>query len=144
MLIGKSFHTLDDKDRLVIPSKFRKDFLVDGEGQCVIAGGNGTFLIIHTMASWDTRQRRIASLPTTDEEALFYRIKIIGEAEFCTLDRQGRVPLSQDHKRHARLGKDVILFGQTTSVWLWNKETWECMEAEHGPHFQSYATRWGV
>jgi len=144
MLIGKSFHALDEKDRVVIPSKFRGDFLVEGEAKCVVSWGNGPYLVIHTMASWDKVKEHLANLPGNDRGARYYKTKILGEAEFYRLDKQGRIMLSQSHKEHARLDKDVVLLGMDESVHLYSKEVWESNESEHEPHFETYANQWGL
>lgn len=143
MLIGTSLHALDEKDRVVIPSKFRDDYTVDGESRCVICRGNGPYLVVHTMESWQRLKEHLANLPTTDEGALYYKMKILGEAEFYKLDRQGRVVLSQEHKKYARLDKELVLFGMDQSVYLYGKEVWEAKEREHEDHFQTYAKQWG-
>jgi MraZ protein len=144
MLVGKSFHTLDDKDRLVIPSKFRSSFDREGQCECITARGNGPFLIMHTMESWMALEKKLEGIPTTDDGALFYRMKIWSEAEHCTLDKQGRIVLSQGHKIYASIDKDVVLIGMKDAVWLWSKAMWEKKEAEHESHFEEYAKQWGV
>src|SRR6266850_1691536 len=101
MLLGEHEHTLDDKNRLTLPAKFRQDF---AEGIVVTRGMDGC-LFAYTRGDWSSLvERRLATLdPLSKEGRRMQRFFFSGAAE-TELDKQGRVGLPSALLEHATLG----------------------------------------
>lgn len=121
MFMGEYQHTIDDKGRLIIPSKFRDDLgqtfvLTRGLDQCVFG---------YPMEEWKLLEQKLKALPFTKKDArAFSRFFFSGAAE-CQLDKQGRVNISQPLRDYAQLDKDCVVIGVSSRIEIWSKSKWE-------------------
>lgn len=121
MFIGEYSHTVDEKGRLIIPSKFR-----DGLGsEFVVTKGLDGCLFVYDNNEWKVLEDKLRALPLTNKDArAFARYMLAGAAQ-VELDKQGRVLIPQVLRTFADLDKDVVLIGVGARVEIWNKEKWE-------------------
>jgi MraZ protein len=121
MLLGEYDHTLDDKNRLAIPARFRQAF---ADGIVVTRGLDGC-LYAYTRDDWrGLVEGRLAQIDTLGREGrLIMRHFFSGAAE-AELDRQGRVALPAALIASAGLGKDVTVAGVYDHVEIWSREAW--------------------
>ena len=80
-------------------------------------------LVAYPWAEWVDLEQKFARLRNPSPKARAFRRLVIGGAEVQTLDAQGRVRLSQDHRDYAGLGRDVVILGLINRFELWNPET---------------------
>ena len=127
MLLGEYDHTIDDKNRLTLPAKFRHVF---GEGIVVTRGMDGC-LFAYTPGDWQTLvQTRLAKLdPLSKEGRRMQRFFYAGAAE-TELDKQGRVGLPAHLLTHAQLGRDVVVAGVHDHLEIWDRDAWRRELAE--------------
>jgi MraZ protein len=127
MLLGEYEHTLDDKNRLTLPAKFRHVF---AEGIVVTRGMDGC-LFAYTPPDWQTLvQTRLAKLnPLSKEGRRMQRFFYAGAAE-TELDKQGRVGLPVHLLQHASLGRDVVVAGVHDHLEIWDRDAWRRELAE--------------
>jgi MraZ protein len=127
MLLGEYEHTLDDKNRLTLPAKFRQDF---AEGIVVTRGMDGC-LFAYTRADWSSLvERRLSTLdPLSKEGRRMQRFFFSGAAE-TELDKQGRVGLPSALLEHAKLGRDVVVAGVHDHLEIWDRVAWRTELAE--------------
>ena len=121
MLLGEYEHTIDDKNRLTLPAKFRRDF----EDGCVITRGLDGCLWAWTPQGWDNyRDSILATLhPLSKEGRQMQRHFYSGAAE-AVPDRQGRVILPTALLEHAKLGRDVVVAGVNDHLEIWDRAAW--------------------
>src|SRR3989338_2980836 len=124
MLIGEYSHTFDDKSRISLPAKFRKEM----GSTVVIAPGIDGCLFVFTAKGWKQFAERI-SRPDSSSSVLqadnrnFNRL-VIGRAVGVGVDSIVRV-LVPDHLRaHAHLKTDAVLIGIMNRVEIWDAERW--------------------
>jgi MraZ protein len=127
MLLGEYEHTLDDKNRLTLPAKFRQDF---AEGIVVTRGMDGC-LFAYTRADWSSLvERRLSTLdPLSKEGRRMQRFFFSGAAE-TELDKQGRVGIPTALLDHAKLGRDVVVAGVHDHLEIWDRAAWRTELAE--------------
>src|SRR5919198_4427090 len=108
MLVGEHEHTIDDKNRLTLPSKFRAAFA----GGLVLTRGIERCLYAYPRSEWEaTVQSRLRELdPLSREGRLMQRYFYSGAAE-AELDKQGRVMVPATLGEYAGLGKEVVVAG---------------------------------
>src|SRR5919108_4479412 len=108
MLLGEHEHTLDDKNRLTFPAKFRAPFA----GGVVLTRGMDRCLYAYRPEDWDRLvETRLAGLdPLSKEGRRMQRFFFTGAAE-AELDRQGRVMIPSALIQHAGLGRNVVVAG---------------------------------
>lgn len=136
---GRSSRSLDPKGRLMLPPEFRESLAARGratgepagspeapggeeEVRFVVTTYDGC-LVAYPWADWEDLEQKFARLPNPSPKVRAFRRLFIGGAEVQTLDAQGRVRLSQDHRDYARLNKDVMVLGLINRFELWNPET---------------------
>jgi MraZ protein len=121
MLLGEYEHTLDEKNRLTLPAKFREAF---GDGVVVTRGMDGC-LFVFTREAWEEFVRiRLEGLnPFSKEARQMNRFMFAGAAE-AELDRQGRVMLPPALIEHAGLGREVVVAGVRDHVEIWDRAAW--------------------
>ncbi|MGU3469946.1 division/cell wall cluster transcriptional repressor MraZ [Paenibacillus sp. D51F] len=121
MFLGEHQHSLDDKGRLTIPSKFR-----DALGSTFIATrGLDNCLFVYPQAEWSELEQKIRRLPLMKADArAFSRFFFSGAVEL-ELDKQGRVNLPSHLTEYAKLQKDCMVLGVSSRVEIWSKPVWE-------------------
>ena len=127
MLLGEFDHTLDDKNRLTLPARFRHRF---GDGIVVTRGMDGC-LFAYTPDDWGTLvEGRLSSLdPLSKEGRRMQRFFYAGAVE-AELDKQGRVGIPAALLDHAKLGRDVVVAGVHDHLEIWDRAAWRLELAE--------------
>jgi MraZ protein len=121
MLLGEHEHTLDDKNRITLPAKFRAAFAA---GVVVTRGMDGC-LYAYRQEDWDKLvESRLAGLdPLSKEGRRMQRFFFSGAAE-AELDRQGRVMIPAALIEHAGLGRNIVVAGVRDHLELWDGAAW--------------------
>jgi transcriptional regulator MraZ len=127
MLLGEYEHTIDDKNRLTLPAKFRRAF---EDGGVVTRGLDGC-LYAWPRAAWEQLvDSRLATLDVlTVHGRRMHRHFFSGAAE-TTPDKQGRVGIPPALLAHAKLGRDVVVAGVNDHLEIWDRAAWKRELAE--------------
>ena len=127
MLLGEYEHTLDDKNRLTLPAKFRQAFT----GEVVVSRGLDGCLFVFTRDNWDSFvASQLEGLnPFSKEARQMSRYMFAGAAE-TELDKQGRVGLPAALLEHAKLSRDVVVAGVNDHLEIWDRDAWRRELAE--------------
>jgi MraZ protein len=121
MLLGEHEHTIDDKNRLTLPARFRHAF-ADG---VVLTRGMDGCVYAYTRREWDDLvESRFAGLDPLDREARSVMRFFFASASDSELDRQGRVMIPVALMKHARLGKEVVVAGVHDHLEIWDRDAW--------------------
>jgi MraZ protein len=122
MLLGEYEHTIDDKNRLTLPARFRGAF---AEGIVVTRGMDGC-LNAYAPEDWaKVVEERLASLhPLSKEGRRMHRFFFSGASEGA-LDKQGRVSIPAALIQHAKLGRDVVVAGVNDHLEIWDRAAWQ-------------------
>jgi len=127
MLLGEYEHTLDDKNRLTLPARFRQAFV---EGIVVTRGMDGC-LFAYTREAWESMVgSRLATLNTLSKEGRRMQRFFFSGATETELDKQGRVGLPAALLEHAKLGRDVVVAGVHDHLEIWDRAAWRLELAE--------------
>jgi len=121
MFLGEFEYRIDDKGRVPVPPKFRKEL---GQG-LVLAPGIERCIIAYTPSEW----RKLAESLTTGTVAPS-KLRRLNRAIFATafslkIDGQGRIALPITLRQYAGIDDEVVVAGANTYLELWNKELWE-------------------
>ena len=121
MLLGEHAHTIDEKNRLTLPARFRQSFAAGG----VVTRGLDGCLHVYAREEWDRLvDSRLGSLdPLSRDDRMMQRHFFSGAAEFEP-DKQGRVMLPSALIEHAKLGRDVVVAGVYDHLEIWDRAAW--------------------
>jgi MraZ protein len=120
MFIGEYSHTMDEKGRVAIPSKFRRDL----EKGAVVTRGLDRCLTIYTAEEWEKLASRLANLPMASANTRAFARLMLAGAMDVTLDTQGRVVIPDYLREYAGLGKKLVLAGLYNRLEVWEADKW--------------------
>ena len=120
MFYGEYEHTIDDKNRVTLPARFR-DAL---DGGVVLARGIEKNIDVYPRASWDANVARIAELDSLNREAREMKRFVFAGATVAELDKQGRVLLPPQLATHASVDKVIVLAGVHDHIEIWDRSEW--------------------
>jgi MraZ protein len=127
MLLGEYEHTIDDKNRLTLPAKFRGDF----EDGCVVTRGLDGCLWAFTPEGWDNyRESILATLHPLSKEGRQMQRHFYSGASETAPDKQGRVSIPPALLARAKLGRDVVVAGVNDHLEIWDRAAWKRELAE--------------
>ncbi len=121
MLLGSYDHTIDDKNRLTLPAKFRQAF----EGGVFVTRGLDGCLFAYRREDWGRLvESRLSTLdPLSPETRRLERFFYAGASE-SELDKQGRVMIPAQLIEHAKLGREVVVAGVNDRLEIWDRAAW--------------------
>jgi MraZ protein len=126
VFVGEYQHTVDDKGRIVVPSKVR-DHLEDG---LVVTKGQERCLFVFPMDRWRDEVDKINRLPRTNRQNRNFARSFFGGASDQQLDKQGRLQVPPALRAYAAIDKDVVILGVADRLEIWDAATWEAMSSE--------------
>lgn len=121
MFSGSYSHSLDNKGRTVIPSKFRSKL---GERFYLTRGMHGCLWIFADDA-WREFQKMLTPKSPLDGQGLKLERVFVGSAVECTTDPQGRVAVPQNLREYAGISDDIWFVGLGDKVEIWSQSRWE-------------------
>ncbi len=125
MFLGEFEYRIDEKGRVLIPPRFRRELkegvvLTPGIEQCITA---------YPLSEW----KKLAATLTTGSVTLS-KLRRLNRAIFATafslnIDGQGRIALPIPLRQYAGIEEEVVIAGDNNYLELWNKEQWEAEKA---------------
>ncbi len=110
---------------MVVPTRYRERIQERGESRLVVTIDRDQCLLIYPLPDWEEIERKLMSLPTTDEHARRLQRLMVGHATDVELDGHGRLLLPPSLRGFARLERSAWLIGQGRRFELWNEQRWD-------------------
>ncbi|MBI1888480.1 MAG: division/cell wall cluster transcriptional repressor MraZ [Candidatus Spechtbacteria bacterium] len=121
MFIGEYSHIIDEKRRLALPAKFRKEV---GK-EAVITRGLDNCLFVFPKVAWNELAQKLGSLPLGQHDARgFLRLMLAGAMD-AALDGLGRVLIPDYLKEYASLKKQAVIIGVFNRLEIWDEQLWK-------------------
>jgi len=141
MFRGSFEHSIDDKGRVSVPSRFRDMLQSVGDNRVVIT--NFRFrgepcLDVYPYKAWCELEDRLREKPQFDPKFLWFQNYYIAPAQDCELDRQGRILVPPILREYAQLEKDVRFTSALDKFRLWNPGLWAKVFAEVEQRFAEH------
>lgn len=138
MFTGKHLHTIDDNNRLAIPSSIRKCVDEEKEGKgFFITPGLDKCLAIYPPLHFKEITKKLSELMFTNQKArTFQRLFFSKSSSFVTCDKQGRIIIPQLHKDYAGLKKEVVIIGVMDRIEIWDLQHWNEFEEDNEQNFE--------
>lgn len=120
MLIGEYRHTLDDKKRIALPSKFRKEL---GK-KVVVTHGLDNCLFMYSPRSWSKIAKELGELSMAKADTRgINRFLLAGAAEI-DVDGNGRILLPDHLRSFANITSKVVFAGVYDRIEIWDDTKW--------------------
>lgn len=120
MLIGEYIHTLDDKNRVSLPSKFRKEM---GK-QIVVAPGSDACLALYTQKEWKRISDKLGESSMLSNDIRSFSRLMFGQAQLVEVDSLGRILVPDYLCERALLKGKIAVIGVQNRAELWNEARW--------------------
>lgn len=124
MFRGSSFHTIDTKGRIIIPTRFREIIAIGAEYKVMITQMDGC-LFAYTIEEWGKIESRVLALAEKNVYMRRFRRVFIGGAFECSADKQNRVLIPPSLRQYAGLEKKIVIVGVLEHFEIWCWEKWE-------------------
>lgn len=121
VFLGEYQHNIDDKGRLAIPVKFRRE-LAKG---AVVTRGLDTSLFLLPLKEWGKLADKIANLPLGQSNSRAFARLMLAGAMDVKLDKQGRFVIPEYLRDYAKIQKSLVIVGVNTRLELWDSHAWD-------------------
>ncbi len=121
MLSGEYRHNLDEKKRLIIPSKIRLEM---GQNIVITRGLDGC-LFGYNEKNWNGIMEKLNTLPFTKRDARNFTRFLTSGATLLEFDKQGRIVIPNYLSSYASLNKEIVIVGVINRIEIWSKEKWD-------------------
>jgi MraZ protein len=124
VFVGEFTHTIDEKNRLVLPAKFRAFIsdLEDKKGFFIVASpvSGEHCLRLYTMNGWKPVAAKLREEADKSKDPARYMRYFASRGEFVPVDAQHRLVVPQKLMDYAGLKKDVLMVGNVDWIEVWN------------------------
>ncbi len=135
MLMGEFHHTIDEKGRIIIPSKFREEL----GNNFIITRGLEECLFIYSMENWNKITSKLNSLPFTKRDARSFTRFFLSGATAAEFDKQGRINITSPLVSYAELKKECVIIGVGDRLEIWSSEKWNNFYEENKENLSNIA-----
>ena len=127
MFTGSYEHTVDNKGRIIVPSKFREEL----SEKFIITFGLDGCLYMYPMNKWESFVEQLAALPGGHKSRELQRYFLSAAVE-SEIDKQGRTLLPVNLRERTGISKNVMIVGMMGKIELWDKALWDKNTSELG------------
>jgi len=125
MFYGEYEHAIDNKGRLILPSRIREVAQAHYVEKFFVTRGLDTCLFMFAEEEWRTVEQKFKSMSFTRQDARrFNRFYFSGAVEVVP-DKQGRILIPNYLKEFAGIKRDVMILGVSSRIEIWDKARWQ-------------------
>lgn len=121
MLMGEYHHNIDDKGRLIIPSKFRNEL----GNQYIITKGLDKCLFVYSVDEWNKLVKDLNTLKFTKKNVRAFERFFVGGASLNEFDKQGRISITSPLIHYANINKECVIIGVNERLEIWDKDEFD-------------------
>ena len=122
MLWGSYPAKIDEKSRLKIPAKFRRDLPDTEENTFFVTSDDGRCAQIYPIPVWERVAQKFQEPPRMDPAKVKLQKFTSYYGALTQMDPQGRILIPQALREDANITGDVIVIGKNDHLEVWNVE----------------------
>ncbi len=125
MFYGEYIHSIDNKGRLILPSRIREVAQAHYVEKFFVTRGLDTCLFMFAEEEWRNVEQKFKTMSFTRTDARrFNRFYFSGAVEAAP-DKQGRILIPAYLKEFAGIKRDVVILGISNRIEIWDKTRWQ-------------------
>ena len=126
MFRGTSSITLDSKNRITIPTRYREELFADCAGKMVCTVDiQHPCLLLYPLPEWEEIELKLCGLSSMNPQERLLQQVLLGNASDCDIDKSGRLLINGPLRNHAGLDKSIMLVGQLKKFEIWSEQAWQ-------------------
>ncbi len=126
---GTYDHTLDAKNRLTVPARYRA--ALSQGGMLALPLDQEPYLGLWLPEAYDEfTERALAGLPALSKKLTRMQRFFYSSSQDVELDAAGRIMIPQTFREKASLSKDVVVVGAGFRLEIWGREQWAAQSSE--------------
>ncbi len=135
-------HSVDPKNRITIPSKWRRG---ETEELILSRGHNDENLVAYSQEEFQARWKKVESNTAIPEKTKAnFKRAFSARAREVVVDKQGRMVVPQDLCASVGIGQDIVLVGTMNEFQLWAPDRYEPVAARDQEDFNTVAGMMGL
>jgi MraZ protein len=128
MFRGRYEHTIDQKGRTSIPSRFRELLSSKyADDRLIVTSFLDPCLIAYPVAEWQVFEEKVRALPRFDPKVMQLKRVLISGATECPIDRNGRILIPTVLREFAGLKREIVWAGMVDYIEIWAQDGWDPM-----------------
>ena len=139
MWYGEYIHNLDNKDRFILPAKFREKIKALERKKFYMTRGLECCLFIFSETVWEALESKLKSVSFTKQEGRSFNRLYFSGAQEIEIDSQGRVSIPVYLKEFAQIKREVVIVGVADRIEIWDKERWDNFYQSNKQRFEQVA-----
>jgi MraZ protein len=124
VLKGHYINSINEKGRLSIPSKFRDILKEWGAAHLIVTKSIDRCLLVFAPDDWERMEQLAKGLSMVKKEDIVFKRHLVGSAEECPIDAQGRILIPSGLRDYAGLTKKCLLVGIVDRIEIWDQDTY--------------------
>lgn len=125
MFRGINCINLDEKSRMILPTRYRESIRLHAVNQLVSTiDTEERCLLLYPLPEWEDIQQKIEALSSFNRTTRRIQRLLIGHATDLTIDNNGRILLPQALRDYANITKKIVLVGQGKKFEIWDEDHW--------------------
>ncbi|UCG35893.1 MAG: division/cell wall cluster transcriptional repressor MraZ [Candidatus Omnitrophota bacterium] len=139
MWYGEFIHTLDEKDRFILPAKFREKVKALDNRIFYLTRGFEHCLALYSYEEWQKLVEKLKTLSFTKRESRLFNRQFFSGAQELIFDAQGRAIIPEYLKEYARIKRDIVIVGVAERIEIWARLEWKKFFEENKDRFEEVA-----
>ena len=139
MWYGEYLHSLDNKNRVILPAKFRQEIKKKNIKKFYLTRGLDVCLFMLAEQDWRILEGKFRSLSFTKRQARFFNRLYFSGAYEVEPDSQGRILIPDYLKEFAQIERDIVIVGISDRIEIWAKSSWVKFYDKNRKNFEEMA-----
>ena len=133
---GQFIHLISKTGRVSIPSKFRENLKKVYKTSNIIITLFENCLSCYPLPEWEKLEKSILKLPRFKKDTVDFERHLIGNANECEIDTEGRINIPQILRKDLGLSKNLIFVGLLSRFEIWSEKSWNINSKNSFKKFQ--------
>ena len=139
MFFGSYSHSLDDKNRLMIPSKMRESL----SSKLFMMRGFDGAISVYEQDAFNALMAKLEKMDFLKKDARSFLRTQLANTHEIDVDKLGRIQIPTPIINKFNIGKEVIVLGAIDHIEIWDKKAYEEYQAENEARFEDIAESLG-